>query len=100
MAHHARIDNDVLNFLRRAHRMIDEIQQAPDAEESDATARLHEAQAAELSAQGEETVSALTAFLLSTSCTNNTRQSNSDVDLATRNCVHVGDSLSGQGSDA
>ena len=65
-----------------------------------ATARLHEAQAAELSAQGEETVSAL-HILLPTSCTNNTRQSNSYVDLATRNCVHVGDSLSvGNGSEA
>ena len=57
-----------------------------------ATARLHEAQAAELSAQGEETVSA-PCFPFA-SCTNNTRQSNSYVDLATRNCVHVGDSLS------
>ena len=67
-----------------------------------ATARLHEAQAAELSAQGEETVSAPLLILLSTSCTNNTRRSKiyDDVDLATRNCVHVGDSLSGNGSEA
>ena len=35
-----------------------------------ATARLHEAQAAELSAQGEETVSALLLILLPTSFVN------------------------------
>ena len=39
MAHVTRIDNDVLNFLRRAHRMIDDIQQEAG---DDAAARLHE----------------------------------------------------------